>query len=114
MKRYIKSAVIQDIYLKDWLAKHKDYPYILCLDDRTPYTGEWEYLDWCDESYIDCPGIVFRGTLDELLSGGGENLLADCYGPEEYQERLDNYYIVKESEADFNGTHEIWLEVMSE
>ena len=110
MKRYIKSAVETDIYLRDWITKHKDnHPDRIVIDDRTPYTGKWE--EWNGESYIDCPGVVFIGTYDQLLSGGGDNLLFETYGKEEYQKQLDRYYIIDEEVIESVGKPETWLYV---
>lgn len=113
MKRYIKAAIVQDIYLNDWIANHKDYPYRIVIDDRTQYTGEWETFN--DEDYIDCPGVVFIGTYDDLLSGGGDNLLFECEGNlKDYLNRLNEYYIVDENMSEFQGQPELWLNVSTE
>ena len=113
MKRYIKAAVVTDIYLKDWIAMHRNCPYIINIDDRTPYTGDWE-RSYDDTEYIDCPGVVFSGTYDQLISGGGDNLLFETCGIEEYQNRLNKYYIIEEKTIEFRGKPEIYLEVYSE
>jgi hypothetical protein len=113
MKRYIKAAVMQDVYLKDWIVHNKDCPYTITLNDVTPYTGEWEEMH-DGTPYIDCPGPVFTGTYNELLSGGGDNLLFDCYGPEEYQEQLDTFYIIDKEITEIAEKPILWLTVMHE
>lgn len=115
MKRYIKATVIQDIYLKDWIESHRDnHPSKIVIDDRTPYTGDWE--DFNGESYIDCPGPVFIGTYDELLSGRGDNLLFECEGNmEDYWKRISSYYISDIETVEPSGMPpETWIAVFSE
>lgn len=113
MKRYIKSTVITDVFLTDWIAKHKDnHPDTIVIDDRTPHTGEWEE-NYDGEWYIDCPGVVFVGTYEELISGGGDNLLFETYGEEEYQERLAHYLVLEEEDFMALSKPEHWIKVYS-
>lgn len=99
MKRYIKSTVVTDVFLTDWIAKHKDnHPNIIVIDDRTPYTGEWEE-NYDGEWYIDCPGVVFVGTYEELISGG--------------QERLAHYLVLEEKDFTAFSKPEHWIKVYS-
>lgn len=64
MKRYIKSNTSTKQTLREYLEANRDrlQGQNLIIADLTPYPG----AEPDDQGYIDCPGVLFDGFIEDL------------------------------------------------
>lgn len=100
MKRYIKSNTSAKQTLREYLVSNKSrlQNCKIIVADETPYPG----AESDEQGYIDCPGVLFDGTYDEIINSDPvsfENNTSD----DNYldQTDLDRCTVVRTSSGDF-------------